>query len=72
VADPVFVVSSDEWFRTELAHAAADLIPGGAALGGIYTPLPARLSSAFVVACDMPFLSVPLFERMSASVMRIS
>jgi molybdopterin-guanine dinucleotide biosynthesis protein A len=69
VADPVFVVSSDEWFRTELGlMLLPDLVPGGAALGGIYTAIAGSpVERTFVVACDMPFLSAPLFERMSAT-----
>ena len=45
----------------------ADLLPDAGALGGIYTaivssPCPRTL----VVACDMPFLSLPLLERLAA------
>jgi molybdopterin-guanine dinucleotide biosynthesis protein A len=69
IAEPVFVVSSDDWFRTELGlMVLPDLVPGGAALGGIYTAIAGSpVDRTLVVACDMPFLSVPLFERMCAT-----
>ncbi len=40
-----------------------DLLPGTGSLGGIYTGLSrSRSPRAFCVACDMPFLSVPLIH----------
>ena len=49
------------------AHrAAVDVFPDCGSLGGIYTGLDAaRTEWALVVACDMPFLSAPLLERMA-------
>ena len=43
-----------------------DALPGSGTLGGIYTGLEAaRNDWALVVACDMPFLSVPLLGYMA-------
>ncbi|MBI5642907.1 MAG: molybdenum cofactor guanylyltransferase [Deltaproteobacteria bacterium] len=43
----------------------ADIIKGAGSLGGIYTALfHARSDYVFVVACDMPFLSVPVIKKM--------
>ena len=44
--------------------AAVDRYPGAGSLGGIFTGLEAaRAGWALVVACDMPFLNVPLLRR---------
>jgi molybdopterin-guanine dinucleotide biosynthesis protein A len=69
VADPVFVVSgrSD---RTEGVDEATtivpDILPGTGPLGGIYTAL---ISSphprTLVIACDMPFLTLPLLQMLT-------
>ena len=67
IADPVFVVANDREGFADLAVAVIpDLVPGTGALGGIYTaivssPHPRTL----VVACDMPFLSLPLLQRLA-------
>lgn len=43
-----------------------DALPGGSALVGVYSGLlAARSDVALVVACDMPFLSTPLLERIA-------
>ncbi len=44
---------------------AVDIYPEGGSLGGIFSGLSAANTDwSLVVACDMPFLSVPLLERM--------
>jgi molybdopterin-guanine dinucleotide biosynthesis protein A len=45
----------------------ADRVPDGGALGGIYTALLASpCERTLVVACDMPFLSVALLNRLAS------
>ncbi|MCI0440154.1 MAG: molybdenum cofactor guanylyltransferase [Chloroflexi bacterium] len=47
------------------AKVAVDLYPDGGSLGGIFTGLSAADGEwGLVVACDMPFLNVALFEHM--------
>ena len=47
------------------ATIVTDIIPGKAALGGIYTGLFfSSCDYAFVSACDMPFLDAPLIRHM--------
>ncbi len=47
------------------AKVAVDLYPDGGSLGGIFTGLSAADGGwGLVVACDMPFLNVALFEQM--------
>ncbi|MEE9284202.1 MAG: molybdenum cofactor guanylyltransferase [Dehalococcoidia bacterium] len=47
------------------ARVTADLYPGKGSLGGIYSGLAAASNTwALVVACDMPFLNIPLIEHM--------
>jgi molybdopterin-guanine dinucleotide biosynthesis protein A len=66
VADPVFIVSGlPEDFSDLDVEIVADVVPRAGALGGIYTaivssPRPRTL----VVACDLPFLTLPLMERL--------
>lgn len=68
VADPVFIVSGRRDAFHDLAVATVDdVIPGAGSLGGIYSaivssPHPRTL----VVACDMPFLTLPLLERLAS------
>jgi molybdopterin-guanine dinucleotide biosynthesis protein A len=45
----------------------ADLLPGGGALGGLYTALEvAREPAVLTVACDLPFLDAGLLDRLAA------
>jgi len=47
--------------RSEKIHCIADIVPGKASLGGLYTGLSyANVRHSFVAACDMPFLNISL------------
>ena len=69
VTDQTVVVVNDAARASELplgkdVVAAVDRYPGAGSLGGIFTGLEASRSGwALVVACDMPFLNVPLLRR---------
>lgn len=69
VTDQTVVVVNDAARASELplskdVVAAVDRYPGAGSLGGIFTGLEAaRADWALVVACDMPFLNVPLLRR---------
>jgi molybdopterin-guanine dinucleotide biosynthesis protein A len=68
VADPVFIVSGEpDAFASLGVPIVPDVIPAAGSLGGIYTavvssPRPRIL----IVACDLPFLTLPLLERLTA------
>ncbi len=68
VADETVVVLNDASRAAELPLSedvvpAVDRYPGAGSLGGIFTGLEAaRADWALVVACDMPFLNVPLLR----------
>ena len=57
--DEVLIVADTvEPFKNMGVKAVADLIPGRASLGGLYTGLTyASSEQAFVAACDMPWIS---------------
>ena len=69
VTDETVVVINDAARASELSLngdvvTAVDRYPGAGSLGGIFTGLEAaRADWALVVACDMPFLNVPLLRR---------
>lgn len=69
VTDETVVVVNDAARAAELPLgegivSAVDRYPGAGSLGGIFTGLEAARSDwALVVACDMPFLNVPLLRR---------
>jgi molybdopterin-guanine dinucleotide biosynthesis protein A len=67
VADPVFVVANDAAPFANLGlRVVPDALPGAGALGGLYSALAASPAPrTLVVACDMPFLSVPLLRRLT-------
>jgi len=67
VADEVFVVANDrERYESFGAVVVPDLHPGAGALGGIQAALHwATHDHCLVVACDMPFLSATLLQRMA-------
>jgi molybdopterin-guanine dinucleotide biosynthesis protein A len=65
LCDDVVVVANEPRFDVAGARRVGDLMPGGAALGGIYTALTAaRHERVVVVGCDMPFLSVRLLSHL--------
>ena len=69
VTDETVVVVNDAARASDLpldgdVVTAVDRYPGAGSLGGIFTGLEAaRADWALVVACDMPFLNVPLLRR---------
>lgn len=67
LADDVTIVSeSRPGYDAFGADVVPDDFPGAGALGGIATGLRrARHEHCLVVACDMPFLSLPLLRRMA-------
>jgi molybdenum cofactor guanylyltransferase len=66
ITDRVMVVGGDPAAFAGLGvDVVPDLVPDGAALGGIYSALAASgRPRTLVVACDMPFLGVPLLRRL--------
>jgi molybdopterin-guanine dinucleotide biosynthesis protein A len=67
IADEIIVTTNrpDDYAFLDL-RLIADLKPGRGALGGLYTAIAsATHPSVAVVACDMPFASSTLIERMS-------
>jgi molybdopterin-guanine dinucleotide biosynthesis protein A len=67
VADPIFIVAPDAApFESLGLEVVPDVIPGCGALGGIYTALvTSPCARTLVVAGDMPFLALPLLERLA-------
>jgi len=67
---PVFIVSSRPDALTGLAgnpRVLADVLPNAGPLGGIYTAIVrSPHARTLVVACDMPFLTLPLVELLTA------
>ena len=62
-SDIVVVANDEERYRDLGVRLSPDIYPGTGSLGGIYSGLlAARQQHALVVACDMPFLSVPLWR----------
>jgi molybdenum cofactor guanylyltransferase len=68
VAEPVFIVAgAAEPFQELQIKVVPDLIPGAGPLGGIYTALTASpCERTLIVACDLPYLSLPLLQRLAA------
>ena len=68
IADPVFIVAaSAEPFQELEITVVPDVVPGAGPLGGIYTALTAsRCARTLIVACDLPYLSLPLLDRLAA------
>jgi molybdopterin-guanine dinucleotide biosynthesis protein A len=68
VADPVFIVAGTaEPFQELQIKVVPDVVSGLGPLGGIYTALTASpCERTLIVACDLPYLSLPLLERLAA------
>ncbi len=68
VADEILLVGSDpEPYSFLGLPVVPDEFPNAGSLGGIYSGLRASGNEyALAVACDMPFLSVPLLEHMAS------
>jgi len=65
LADEVIVVTAAEPYEQAGVRWARDIYPGAGPLGGIYSGLRAgSMPYVLVVACDMPFLSMPLLRHM--------
>jgi molybdopterin-guanine dinucleotide biosynthesis protein A len=66
LSDDVFVVANDDAFAVAGIRREADVYPGAASLGGIYTAIArARHDRVVVVGCDMPFLSTRLLRQLA-------
>jgi molybdopterin-guanine dinucleotide biosynthesis protein A len=68
VADPVFIVSNRQQDFSDLGvEVVPDAIADAGPLGGIYTALRhSPHARTLIVGCDLPFLSLPLLERLTA------
>ena len=68
IADPVFAVASAaEPFQELDIKVVPDVVSGAGPLGGIYTALTASPHErTLIVACDLPYLSLPLLQRLAA------
>ena len=66
LTDRILVVANNpERFSHMAVPAVGDLLPGAAALGGIYTALTTATTDAvLVVACDLPFLTGGFLEHL--------
>lgn len=66
ITDSIIAVGGDPARFAELGvRTAPDVVTGCGAIGGIYSALAASdHARTLVVACDMPFLSVPLLRRL--------
>ncbi|MGH9372090.1 MAG: molybdenum cofactor guanylyltransferase [Vicinamibacterales bacterium] len=67
VADPVFIVSGHPApFRDLALTVVDDVVSGAGSLGGIYSAIVSSPHArTIVVACDMPFLTLPLLQRLA-------
>lgn len=67
LCDELIISANDVELYSHLpAKVVADVIPGRGALSGIHAGLAAmRNETALVVACDMPFLNLPLLRFMT-------
>ena len=69
IADPVFIVAGTaEPFLELQIEVVPDVVSGAGPLGGIYTALTASpRERTLIVACDLPYLSLPLLQRLAAA-----
>jgi molybdenum cofactor guanylyltransferase len=66
-ANLIIVANDPEHYESFGVRIVPDLLPGSGTLGGIQAALAAgEHEHCLVVACDMPFLSVRLLQRMAA------
>jgi molybdenum cofactor guanylyltransferase len=67
IADPVFIVSGRaDAFHDLGVSVVDDVIPAAGSLGGIYSALTTSPHPrTLVVACDMPFLTLPFLQRLA-------
>ena len=68
IADSVFIVAgAAEPFQELQIRVVPDVVSGAGPLGGIYTALTASpCARTLIVACDLPYLSLPLLQRLAA------
>jgi molybdopterin-guanine dinucleotide biosynthesis protein A len=67
----MIVANASERYRSLSIDVVPDVMPGTGALGGIYSALAAASTArTLIVACDMPFLSLPFLEHMAAAAER--
>jgi molybdopterin-guanine dinucleotide biosynthesis protein A len=68
VAGRILVVAGNPArFQERGLDAVADLVPGAASLGGVYTALASAAGDhVLVVACDLPFLTASFLRRLVA------
>jgi molybdopterin-guanine dinucleotide biosynthesis protein A len=66
VTDRIMIVAGDvARFSAVGLPVVADLVPGAAAIGAVYTAInAARTENVLVVACDMPFLTRAFLEHL--------
>lgn len=67
VASDVFIVANDpDRYSASGVRVIADVVPGAGPLGGLYTALvSASTPQVLVLACDMPYVSVPLLTMLA-------
>ncbi|MCA1562472.1 MAG: molybdenum cofactor guanylyltransferase [Acidobacteria bacterium] len=70
VADPIFIVAGDPAPYESLGvDIVPDSLPNAGALGGIYTAIVrSPHERTLIVACDMPFLALPLLRHLTSVV----
>jgi len=68
VAEDVMIIANDEGSYEHFGvRLVSDTFRGSGALGGIHAAIGSAVNThCLVVACDMPFLSVSLLQRMAA------
>ncbi len=68
LTDRILVVANEgDRFRDAALPVVPDLVPGTAALGGIYTALYAATTDyVLIVACDLPFLNARFLRHVAA------